>query len=187
MIIAIIPAKGGSKRLPNKNMVILNGRPMLEYAIDYVKDCDLINDFYISTDSDDIENFALNLGVKVIRRPVSLGGETPIIDVYKHALNNMKNKDLVTILAGIQPDHPDRNISLYDAIKIFQDKNLDRLLSKDKEDNKNGAHYILSRNFLDTEVSKNDYVVVDDCTNVHFESDLINAGKRLKNNENNSQ
>ena len=187
MIIAIIPAKGGSKRLPNKNMSILNGRPMIEYSIDYVNSCSLINDFYISTDSNDIESFALSLGVKVIKRPLSLGGETPIIEVYKHALNSIENKELVTILAGIQPDHPDRNISLFDAIKMFKDKNLDRLLSQDKDNNKNGAHYILSKYFLDTGVSKKDFIVVDDCTNVLFETDLVNAGKRLKNNENNSK
>ena len=72
-------------------------------------------------------------------------------------------------------------------VKMFKDKNLDRLLSQDKDNNKNGAHYILSKYFLDTGVSKKDFIVVDDCTNVHFETDLVNAGKRLKNNENNSK
>lgn len=179
MIIAIIPAKGGSKRLPNKNMILLNSKPMIQYAIEYVRSCSLIDELYVSTDSDSINDFVKQLGVKVIRRPNTLGGETPIIDVYKHALNNVKNKELVKVLVGVQPDHPDRNISLIKAIKLFKNKNLDRLLSKDIEGNKNGAHYILSRSFLDTGISKKDYITIDNCTNVHYESDLANASKRL--------
>ena len=179
MIIAVIPAKGGSKRLPHKNMVSLNGKPMLQYSIDYVKVCSLVDELYVSTDSDDIENFSKSMGVNVIRRPVSLGGDTPIIEVYRHALSKVKNRELVKIVVGVQPDHPDRNIVLEEAINLFKDKKVDRLISTDQQGKKNGAHYILSRSFLDTGVSIKDYVTIDNCTNVHFKSDLVNAGKRL--------
>ena len=101
MIIAIIPAKGGSKRLPNKNMSILNDQPMINYAIEYVKSSILIDKAYISTDSDIIDEHCAKLGWDVIRRPVSLGGETPIIEVYKHALNSIINNHLVNILVGV--------------------------------------------------------------------------------------
>jgi len=181
MIVAIIPAKGGSKRLPNKNMSMLNGKPMINYAIEYAKNSKLIDNIYISTDSDQIDLHCSNLGCDVIRRPASLGGETPIIDVYKDALSKIKDNYKVNILVGIQPDHPDRNIEVDDAINLFKKYDADRLISTEEDRTKNGAHYILSKSFLSSGISKNDHIIVDDCTNVHFESDLEKASIRLKN------
>ena len=57
MIIAVIPAKGHSKRLPNKNMQIINGVPLIEYTINYVKKSKIINDFYVTTDSLEIQSY----------------------------------------------------------------------------------------------------------------------------------
>jgi len=181
MIIAIIPAKGGSKRLPNKNMSILNDQPMINYAIEYVKSSILIDKAYISTDSDIIDEHCAKLGWDVIRRPVSLGGETPIIEVYKHALNSIINNHLVNILVGVQPDHPDRNIKIDDSINLFIENKADRLISTEADGTKNGAHYILSKSFLFSGLSKKDHIVIDDCTNIHYESDLLKASSRLKN------
>ena len=180
MIVAIIPAKGGSKRLPNKNMSMINGQPMINFAIEYVRKSKLVDKIYISTDSDDISIHCKNLGCEVIRRPTSLGGETPIIEVYRDALNKIKDNELVEILVGVQPDHPDRDISVDDAIDIFKENKADRLLSTEADGTKNGAHYILSKSFLTTDISINDHIVIDDCTNVHYESDLIKASLRLK-------
>jgi CMP-N-acetylneuraminic acid synthetase len=180
MIVAIIPAKGGSTRLPNKNMSILNGQPMINYAIEYVKKSKLIDKAYITTDSDLIDLHCSKLGWEVIRRPDSLGGETPIIEVYKDALNKIKNNHIVDILVGVQPDHPDRNIGIDEAINLFKNNNADRLISTEADGTKNGAHYILSKTFLSSGISIKDHIVVDDCTNVHFESDLKKASIRLK-------
>ena len=60
MIVAVIPAKGGSKRLPNKNMHIINGKPLLEYTVRYVKESKLINDFYVTTDNKQIIDIPFN-------------------------------------------------------------------------------------------------------------------------------
>ena len=181
MIIAIIPAKGVSKRLPNKNMSILNGQPMINYALNYVKKSKIVDKAYISTDSDIIDEHCLKLGWDVIRRPVSLGGETPIIEVYKHALNSIVNNNIVDILVGVQVDHPDRNINIDDTINLFLENKADRLISTEINGTKNGAHYILSKYFLESGISKKDHIIVDNCTNIHFESDLIKAALRLKN------
>ena len=60
MIIAIIPAKGGSKRLPNKNMQPLCGKPMLQYAIDYVKESKKVSRVYLSTDDKSISEYGIS-------------------------------------------------------------------------------------------------------------------------------
>ena len=175
MIVVIIPAKGDSSRLPNKNMILLNDKPLINYTIDYANNSKLIDRIYISTDSDYIDTYCSNLGLNVIRRPKSLGGDTPIIDVYKHAIKNIEDGEKVKILVGLQPDHPDRNEPLDKIIQLFNENCLDRLMSKDKDGLKNGAHYMLSKSYLLTGVSKKDYTIVDDCTNIHFEEDLQRA------------
>ena len=88
-IIAIIPAKGGSKRLHNKNMKLLLGKPMLQYAIDYTKESKKVSRIYLSTDDKLIAEYGFSKGIEVIDRPTSLGGETPLLEVYKHALTKI--------------------------------------------------------------------------------------------------
>ena len=180
MNIAIIPAKGGSKRLPNKNMHLINGMPLIQYTLNYVKECKEINDVYVTTDSTEIKNYCINKKIKFIMRPKSLGGETPIIDVYKHAMSNISNNHLLKVLIGLQIDHPDRTISLKEVLKIFIEAKADRLFSKEQNGTKNGAHYMLSRYFLLNNISRKDITIVDDCTNIHYLEDLKKAEKNLK-------
>src|SRR3989344_2043314 len=130
MIIAVIPAKADSKRLPNKNMILINGKPLLYYTIKMAKECKSVNKIYVSTDSDEIARFAESEGVSVIIRTSDLGGETPVVDVYRHALENILEKD-VTYIIALQPDHPDRTIDLERTIKYALEKNLDDLISVD--------------------------------------------------------
>ena len=65
MKIAIIPAKGGSKRLPNKNMYLINGMPLIQYTLNYVKKCEEINDVYVTTDSTEIKNYCIDKKDKI--------------------------------------------------------------------------------------------------------------------------
>ena len=179
MIIAIIPAKKDSNRLPDKNMRPLLGRPMLEHAINYAKQSNRLSQIYVSTDDKAIADFTECQGVEVIIRPPSLGGETPLLDVYRHALNILLPKNVETVV-GVQVDHPDRNISLDEALEIYEHNGLDYLYSKDVHGQKNGAHFILStKGILENKFKKRDHII-DNCTNVHFESDLMKAEIRMQ-------
>ena len=180
MIVAVIPAKGKSTRLPNKNMAPIFGRPMIEFAIDAARASRRLDRFCVSTDSDAIAAHAAGLGVEVIRRPPHLSGETPILDVYRHAVAVLERETpRVETLVGLQPDHPDRDVSIDDALDVFLKSGADRLMSTEADGTKNGAHYILSRHFLATGESRNDVTIVDDCTNVHYPEDLDRAAARL--------
>jgi CMP-N,N'-diacetyllegionaminic acid synthase len=178
MIIAIIPAKASSKRLKNKNMRLVNGKPLIQYTVNYAKRSKLIDKIYISTDSKKIINFSKKNKIKTIKRPRKLSGETPIIDVYRHALKKINNKK-IKIIVGLQVDHPDRNLVLDVIIKKFIKKKIDLLFSVDKNNNKNGAHYILSKRYLLSGNTKKALKVVDDCTNIHYLKDLRKAAKNL--------
>lgn len=179
MFVTVIPAKGHSKRLPNKNMSIINGRPMIDYTIDEALRSCSSKVIYVSTDSDIIANHAEERGLNIIRRSESLGGEVPVLEVYRDALAKMPESKIVSVLVGLQPDHPDRYVSVDETLKILLDASADRVMSKDAEGIKNGAHYVLTRNFINSGKSRKDIIIVDDCTNIHHAEDLERAAKRL--------
>lgn len=179
MIVIVIPAKGKSGRLPNKNMLAVNGRPMIDYTIDDALKSRRADRIYVSTDSDAIATHAAGRGIPVIRRPESLGGDVPILDVYRHAIANMEGGDGVDVLVGLQPDHPDRDIGVDESLAVFFENGVDRVMSKQADGTKNGAHYVLSRHFLDSGESRKDVTIVDDCTNIHYEDEVRRAEERL--------
>ena len=171
MIIGIIPAKGHSSRLPHKNMSLINGRPMIEYTINYAKQSKYLSKLYVSTEDETIAAYCRNIGVDVIKRDISLCGETPIIDVYRDAFRQLSHTK-IDVIVGLQPDHPDRTLNIDDVIQKFQDEGVDQLISKEPDGTKNGAHYILSKAVLTGAEPRGITVVIDDCTNVHFIEDL---------------
>jgi CMP-N-acetylneuraminic acid synthetase len=179
MIVIVIPAKGASNRLPSKNMTPINGRPMIDYAIDDALASKRASAVYVSTDSDAVADHAAARGVRVIRRPESLGGEVPIIAVYRHALAHIPEGGKVSIVVGLQPDHPDRDIAVDESVARFEHAAADVLNSTDAAGTKNGAHYVLSRHFIDTGQARRSVTVIDDCTNIHFADDLKRAAARL--------
>jgi N-acylneuraminate cytidylyltransferase len=74
--IAIIPARGGSKRLPNKNILLFEGLPLLAHSILYAQNNPtIIDDVFVTTDSPEIKRIALEFWAKVIDRPESISGD----------------------------------------------------------------------------------------------------------------
>ncbi len=88
MRIAIIPARGGSKRVPRKNIRLFAGEPMIAYAIAAARNSSLFNHIVVSTDDDEIGQIARGLGAETpFRRPPQLADDhTPTVPVVAHAL-----------------------------------------------------------------------------------------------------
>lgn len=63
-ILAVIPARGGSRRIPNKNMKLFHGKPIIQYSIDTAMASDIFDEIIVSTDSQEIRDFVEKLGVK---------------------------------------------------------------------------------------------------------------------------
>ena len=74
-IIGFIPARGGSKRIPYKNMRLLGGKPLVAYTIEAARASDLFTDIVVSSDDHPILDLALKMGVRADRRPVRLCGD----------------------------------------------------------------------------------------------------------------
>jgi len=171
MIVAIIPAKGESKRLENKNLVKIGGETLIAHAVEYARKASKIEKIIVSTDHDVIEGHARALGVDVLRRGPELGGETPLIDVYRHALCSI-NDGRVTHIVGIQPDHPDRRTDIDRVISHVLEKGIDDLVTVNRTGARNGALRILSRVALEAQPPLYPSAIMDDCTNIHTPFDF---------------
>lgn len=178
MIIAIIPAKGQSNRLLNKNLLKINDKSLIEYSVNYAEKSNKIKRIYVSTDSKEIALHSRQLGVRVIMRRSELGGETPLIDVYRHAFDRIGDKR-ITHIVGIQPDHPDRKTNLDEAIDYAISNKIDNLFTVDIQGKPNGALKILSVNALKARPRISVSTIQDDCTNIHNSFDLAMASRNL--------
>ena len=137
--IAIIPARGGSKRIPNKNITSFGDLPLLVHSINYAKaNADIIDAIYVSTDSEAIKIIALEHGAKVIDRPETLSGDLePTITAMKHALSVIE--DEIDTIVLLQPTNPLRpNKLLKDAYNTFVETNSESLFTVSRDDKKLG-------------------------------------------------
>ena len=90
MKIAVIPARGGSKRIPRKNIKDFCGRPMVAWAISAAKESGLFDHIIVSTDDEEIAGIAKNWGAETpFVRPVDLADDlTPTVPVIAHAVKS---------------------------------------------------------------------------------------------------
>ena len=135
--IAIIPARGGSKRLPNKNIKLLGSLPLIAHSIKFAQE-NGIEKIVVSTDDDAIKKIAIDYGAEVILRPAELAIDTsPTIDALKHVIQSIP-EDFDTIIL-LQPTNPLRPKNLLeDALKIMKEQNYDSLMSVSRNHQKFG-------------------------------------------------
>lgn len=139
-ILALIPARGGSKGIPKKNIVKINGIPLLSWTINASLNSKYITKTVVSSDDIDILNCAKELGSDFIKRPTSLSlDETSSELVIEHTLSYFYKKgEIFDYLILLQPTSPLRDsIEIDNAFKIFflNDK-IDSLISVNEVDNK---------------------------------------------------
>lgn len=132
--IAIIPARGGSKRLPDKNMRILAGKPLIGWTIESAIESGVFSRVVVSTDSWEIAVMAAQFGAEVpFMRPEELASDdTPSIEVLIHAANSlMAGKETPwTHLACLQPTSPLRTAeNIREAVHLLEEKQADAIIS----------------------------------------------------------
>lgn len=137
-MIAIVPARGGSKGLPGKNIKDLLGKPMIAYTIEEALKSKFISEVIISTDSREIEEVAIKYGAKShFLRPDYLANDNAkAIDNYIYTIDRL-NKDFgysIKNFVVLQPTSPLRKVEDIDgAIRLFQDKKADSVISYTEE------------------------------------------------------
>lgn len=132
-ILVVIPARGGSKGIPRKNVRLMAGKPLIAYSIENAIKCKYDIDVVVSTDNEEISRIATSYGVTVIERPSHLSTDDITLDpVVFHAVEYMENIYHIQyqIVITMQPTSPLLNVlSLNSAIDEFIELGHDSLLS----------------------------------------------------------
>ncbi len=108
-IVALIPARGGSKGIPRKNIRLLAGKPLIAYSIETALESSLIDRVIVSTDDRRIADIAIEFGAEVpFIRPKNLAqDDSPEWLTWQHAIRNVDN---IEILVCISPTSPLRSV-----------------------------------------------------------------------------
>ena len=151
-VLAIIPARGGSKRLPRKNILDLNGKPLIAYSIEAGLNSKYIDNVVVSSDDDEILNISKEFGADTIKRPDELATDTATsFDAIKHTIENSNKYDYIILLQPTSPLRDNKHID--EAIELLESKSADAVVSVCKMD-----HSPLWSNSLDDTLSMNGFL-----------------------------
>ena len=132
-ILVVIPARGGSKGIPRKNIRLLNNKPLISYSIDIAKSSEYVDDVVVTTDDSEIALLSEKFGASVIRRSEELAGDEVPLDPVVYDAMIQKEKlafDEYDIVITLQPTSPLLKASTLDrAIEKFEDFAVDSVLS----------------------------------------------------------
>ncbi|MGQ7260437.1 acylneuraminate cytidylyltransferase family protein [Vreelandella sp. V005] len=123
-IVAIVPARGGSKRLPRKNVLPLAGKPLIQWTLDAAKESGVIELIVVTSDDEEVLTIAEQHQVMAIRRPDDLSSDTATsVDAVLHALDALAEQGIVAKrVMLLQPTSPLRRAEdIRDAVKRMDD------------------------------------------------------------------
>ncbi len=175
--VAIIPARGGSKRLKGKNIYPLFGKPLLAFTIEALKECSFVDAIYVSSDDDEILAVARQFGATPLRRPVQLADDnTPKIVAIRQAVSDATveadgTPDAVIIAQANSPEITAEAIKKgYD---LFTTHQLWEVMSADSNGVQNAAFRIVRTHALaSTFLSAHCGFVVADISDIHTIEDI---------------
>ena len=133
--ITVILARAGSRGVKNKNIKMLNKKPLIFWSIKHSLDSSKISQTYVSSDSKKILNISKKYGAKIILRPKKYSSsKSSSEEAWLHAIKYLKKNDInASHIVGLQPTSPLRGKKDIDkAITLFKNKNLDSLFSSVK-------------------------------------------------------
>lgn len=151
--LAVVPARGGSKRLPNKNILKLNEKPLISYTIEAGLESQYIDKVVVSSDSEDILCVAKEYDIESLKRPDALASDTATtVDVLIHAIKSTsKEYKYLVLLQATSPLRTAKHID--EAIELFEQKSADAVISVVEVE-----HSPLWSNKLDEDLFMKDFI-----------------------------
>jgi CMP-N,N'-diacetyllegionaminic acid synthase len=131
-IIAIILARGGSKGIPNKNIINFCGKPLIAWTIEQCIQAENINDVWVSSDDNDILDIAKQYGAKIIKRPCDISSDAATSEsAWLHAIDYLQQNNIpLDIILAPQVTSPLREpIDINNAISKFVEGSYDSMFS----------------------------------------------------------
>lgn len=185
VVVAIIPARGGSKRLPRKNITPVWGQPMVYWAIRACERSQYIDEYYVSTEDDEISKLCREFGANIVQRPKELANDVVYKqDVIVHAVESLETKP--DIVVSLQPNSPEIcSKDLDAAIEKMVKKDRHEIFSVDDELIQNAAFRVMKyETVFQKSLSTRSGVYIASYVDVHTPADvrlLENEKKPCKN------
>lgn len=154
--LAIIPARGGSKRLHRKNVLDLAGKPLIAWSIETGIKSKYIDKVIVSSEDDEILSISKEFGAETLKRPDNLASDiATTFDTVKHVIDNVEKYDYVVLLQATSPLRNEKHVD--DAIELLATKKADAIISVCKMDHSPLWSNVLlesgnMRNFLKDEI-----------------------------------
>lgn len=128
-VLAIVPARGGSKRLPRKNVLHLHGKPLIVWTIEAGLKSKYIDKVVVSSEDSEVLEIARNSNAETIERPIALASDdVSSFDVVEHALNSIQTG--VDILVLLQPTSPLRTeMHIDQALSLMMNRKANAIVS----------------------------------------------------------
>jgi len=150
--LAIIPARKGSKGVPGKNKIPINGKPLIMYSVEVALQCGLFSHIVVSTDDEEIIEMCALPGITIDRRPDHLASdESPIVLTVERIVRQMEADMSIDIICLLQPTAPFRTTAhISQALDIIKnDPETNAVISVSAMNDMHPARmYILENDFL---------------------------------------
>ena len=175
--IAIIPARGGSKRLKRKNIYPVFNKPMIAWSIEACQRSQFIDEVLVSTEDDEIASVADSFDAQVIKRPNDLAeDQMPKMEVIRHVdqwLQSTRNHT-ADIIVSVQANSPELKTHDIDkGIQLLNDNQLFEVISVGSDMIQNASFRVIRQTSLyNTFLSAHIGVVLNECTDVHTIDDV---------------
>jgi CMP-N-acetylneuraminic acid synthetase len=178
--VAIISARGNSKRLKNKNILNIFGKPMIYWTIKAIKKSKYVKDFYVSSESEKILNVSKKYNVKTIKRNKKLSKFNVVkLDVVKDAIRKISKKRKPSLIVSLQGNSPEiKSFHIDKLIKHLIKYNLNEVVSVDNNFNQDAAIRVMKYNALFSKnLSTHLGFVVTNLKDIHYKKDLNSLKK----------
>ena len=175
-VVAIIPARGGSKRLKKKNIYPVWGQPMITWSIKAAKESKLISEVWVSTEDPEIASIAVRCGAHLHRRDPELAKDSIFkMEAIRSAVGYLEDNDLeANIYVSLQANSPEITGEILDnAIRCFIENSRNELISVSPNLMQNAVFRILDRKYVhQKDLSTKCGVFVCDVHDVHTIEDV---------------
>lgn len=129
--LAIIPARGGSKRLPRKNVLDLAGKPLVSWSIEAGLNSKYVDKVIVTSDDEEVLKISKQFGAEIIKRPEELANDaSATFDAIKHTIENLERYEFIVLLQPTSPLRNEKHIN--EAIELLHVKNADAIISVSK-------------------------------------------------------
>jgi glycosyltransferase involved in cell wall biosynthesis len=179
-VVVVIPARGGSKRIPKKNITKIWGKPMIYWSIQAAKKSKYVNYIYVSSDDKQIIEYSNKLKIRTILRPKNISDDKTFkMEAIRHAVKHISKIKKPSIVISLQANSPD--VKSYDIDKSIEkliNFNLNEVISTDENHNQNGTLRTMRyKTTFQEDLSTYCGFIVTNTSDIHTMQDLKNLEK----------